>query len=111
MSGLLVGWKEYVLRETGDPYAHLFPDPAHFRHLFTWAQRELGWSTGLGGEGVRFVPHSLRHGGASCDYRTLGTRQLEDILQRGGWATVKATRHYVHQGLVLMANALARVPE
>ena len=111
VSGLLVGWKEYVLRETGDPYAHLFPDPAHFRHLFTWAQRELGWSTGLGGEGVRFVPHSLRHGGASVDYISLGARRIEEILFRGRWASMRSTRHYIQQGPALTAAALAGVPQ
>ena len=57
------------------------------------------------------MPHSLRHGGASCDYPTLGSRQLEDILQRGRWASIKATRHYIQQGPALMASALAAVPE
>ena len=60
---------------------------------------------------MRFVPHSLRHGGASCDYMAMGAVRLEDILHRGRWATIKSTRHYIQQGPALMAEALARIPE
>ena len=83
---------------------------SEIRNLFTWAQRELGWTSGTEGEGVRFVPHSLRHGGASVDYISLGARRIEEILFRGRWASMQSTRHYIQQWPALTAAALAGVP-
>lgn len=50
-----------------------------------------------------YVPHSLRHGGATHDY--LSGVPIEDVMVRGRWASVKSARHYVQQGrALLLAN-------
>ena len=52
---------------------------------------------------VGYVPHSLRHGGATHDHLTgMG---LEDILMRGRWASVKSARHYVQSGRALLLDS------
>ena len=86
----------------------MFPDAVTFRHLFYTAQVNLGWAEPDGS--VPFVPHSLRHGGATADYITQGSRFLEDILFRGRWASVKSTRHYIQQGPALLAAVSTRIP-
>ena len=84
VAGLLDTWVRYVLTNNGGDYsAHIFPEPLTFRRMFYEAQVRLGWANSEGK--VPFVPHSLRHGGASCDYLLLGGGKLEDILFRGRW--------------------------
>ena len=78
------------------------------RHLFYTAQVHLGWQQP--DESGPFVPHSLRHGGATADYITQGSKFLEDILFPGRWASVKSTRHYVQQGPALLAAVSTRIP-
>ena len=73
--------------------ARLFPSPAVFRRRFKDACAFLGLSSD-------FVPHSLRHGGATHDH-LLG-RPLEEILQHGRWASTKSARHYVQAGRALL---------
>ena len=105
----IVQWREAV-RGRGGATSLLFPSPYVLRDRLRRALTALDdgtWDT----RGLSFVWHSLRHGGASCDYLTLGSRQLEGIPQRGRWASIKATRHYVPQGPALMATAVAAVPE
>lgn len=51
-----------------------------------WGLREFG-----------FVPHSLRHGGAT--HAILHQRQsIETVLQRGRWASTSSARIYLQQG-------------
>jgi len=109
LAGLLWSWIQYVtdVREQGSQ-ALLFPDPGTFRRLFYEAQVNLGWAKENGA--VPFVPHSLRHGGAACDYLTRGALRLEEILFRGRWASVKSTRTYIQTGPALMAAAAAGIP-
>ena len=107
VESLLWDWIDYVGEQTGSPNAKLFPDPRQFRDLFRQAQENLGWDT----EGRRgFVPHSLRHGGASGDFLIWGGNRLEEILFRGRWASVTSTRHYIQMGPALMASALRGIP-
>jgi len=70
-----------------------------FYDAFKRACRSLGLSKD-------YVPHSLRHGGAT----TLRFRlwPIEDILERGRWASVESARHYVQAGRCLMLQT--RVP-
>ena len=68
----------------------------------------MGW--GDEEDRVPYVPHSLRHGGATCDYLYAGGESLEDILFRGRWASMKSTRQYIQQGPALMAAASTRIP-
>ena len=73
VAGLLDTWVRYVLTKNGGgESARLFPEPLVFRRMFYEAQVRLGWANAEGK--VPFVPHSLRHGGASCDYLLNGAR-------------------------------------
>lgn len=47
-----------------------------------------------------YVPHSLRHGGATHDH--LAGVSIEDIMARGRWASVRSARHYVQAGRALL---------
>lgn len=60
-----------------------------YRTWFRKAVVSLGLST-------RYVPHSLRHGGATALFMQ-GT-SIETILHRGRWATTKSAHYYVQTG-------------
>ena len=47
-----------------------------------------------------YVPHSLRHGGATRDF--LAGVPLEEVLRRGRWASTKSARHYIQSGRSLL---------
>jgi len=47
-----------------------------------------------------FVPHSLRHGGATR--LALAGWRVEDIAQRGRWASTTSARHYIQSGKALL---------
>ena len=80
--------------------AKLFPyTPAAYRSIF----KSACVSIGVGGVG--FVPHSLRHGGATRDF--LLTVPLEDILIRGRWAVSKSARIYIQSGQALLITVRA----
>ena len=106
---LVLQWRDFVRHRTGDTNAKLFPDADLFRALFTQGQIVLGWVRDTGA--VIFVPHSLRHGGASVDYLGLGPTRIEEILFRGRWATMKSTRHYIQTGPALMSRWGQTLPE
>lgn len=78
------------------PGALLFPGgSSRFRDVFKRACAELGLSS-------KYVPHSLRHGGATRLY--LQGMRLEDIMVRGRWASSKSARTYIQSSrAVLMA--------
>ena len=78
------------------PGALLFPGgSSKFRNVFKAACAQLGLSS-------RYVPHSLRHGGATR-LHLQGVR-LEDIMVRGRWASSKSARTYIQSSrAVLMA--------
>ena len=73
---------------------------AVFRAQFKHVCRELGLSSG-------YVPHSLRHGGAT--HLHLLRWSLEDILMRGRWESTKSARRYVQAGRALQI-AVQHVP-
>lgn len=77
-----------------DDGALLFPfSKDRFRKHFKAACVSLGLSP-------KYVPHSLRHGGATRDH--MRGKTLEDILARGRWASTKSARHYVQAGRALL---------
>lgn len=78
------------------PGALLFPGgSSRFRDMFKRACADLGLS-------AKYVPHSLRHGGATRLY--LQGVRLEDIMVRGRWASSKSARTYIQSSrAVLMA--------
>jgi integrase len=83
------------------PHDLLFPGgPTNFRRRFKSVCTELGLSP-------TYVPHSLRHGGATR-LHLLGW-PIEDILMRGRWKSHKSARTYIQSSkAMLMAQ---RVPE
>lgn len=50
----------------------------------------------------RYVPHSLRHGGATALY--MSGVPIETILHRGRWATTKSARYYVQSGQAMLLS-------
>ena len=82
----------------------LFPfSPATFRRQFHTSCAVLGLSP-------RYVPHSLRHGGATRYRHVLGW-SVEDVMERGRWASSKSARRYIQSGpaLLMAMAAPARV--
>jgi integrase len=79
----------------------LFPvSPSEYRRRFKLACRCLGLDAG-------YVPHSLRHGGATwLHMQGVG---LEDIMQMGRWAGSRSARRYIQSGRALLLSVA--VPE
>jgi integrase len=73
---------------------------AQYRGVFKMVRDELGLAS-------TYVPHSLRHGGATR-WHLLG-KNLEDILLRGRWASIKSARRYVQSGRAMLLSVA--VPE
>ena len=80
------------------PGKRLFPGgDAGYRTAFKAACASLGLSD-------RYVPHSLRHGGATRLY--LSGVPMEDILTRGRWKSTESAKTYIKMGrALLLANA------
>ena len=66
-----------------------------FRVLFKQAAARLGLSP-------KFVPHSLRHGGATTMYM-LG-RRVEDIKVRGRWKRLETCERYIQSGRAVIGT-------
>lgn len=74
----------------------LFPaSTSTYRRLFKSACSDLGLSKS-------YVPHSLRHGGATRQH-LLG-KSMEDILLRGRWASTKSARRYIQSGRAILLS-------
>ncbi len=66
-----------------------------FRRLFKSSCSALGLSP-------RYVPHSLRHGGAtSCHLQGMS---IEQILLRGRWASSKTAKRYIQSGRAMLLS-------
>lgn len=90
-----------ILLELTPPEGLLFLfSPSSFRYHFKAACSSLGLSSS-------YVPHSLRHGGATRDF--LSGVSLEEVLRRGRWATTKSARHYIQAGRALLLTT--QVPD
>ena len=68
---------------------------AEFRRHFKHVCEELGLS-------ARYVPHSLRHGGATFMHQA--GRPISDIRHRGRWAQSKSAEHYIQAGVALLLD-------
>jgi len=76
------------------PGERLFPfSTANFRAALKDACASLGLSE-------RYVPHSLRHGGATR-YRFYFRMTLEQVMERGRWAASRSTKTYIQSGRAL----------
>ena len=107
LASLLVEWQSAVAR--ADPAGPLFPSVAVLRDTLGRALHALddgSWEM----RGLRFVWHSLRHGGASRAFLRGGAVVLPDLLVRGRWAVEASGRHYIQSGRQLLLS-LALPPE
>ena len=83
------------LKANTKPNDFIFPhSPNAFRNAFKRAAAELGLSP-------RYVPHSLRHGGATR-YRHIKEWSIADVMSRGRWAASKSAEHYIQSGAVML---------
>jgi hypothetical protein len=83
------------------PGQRVFPFTTdQFRRVFKETCAALGLSSA-------YVPHSLRHGGATRLH--LRGWSIEDIMLRGRWASTKSARHYIQSGNALLLQV--RVPQ
>lgn len=81
----------------------LFPfSSARFRDVFQSACVALGISH------VGYVPHSLRHGGATHDH--LCDMPIEDIMLHGRWSSNKSARMYIQTGRSLLLTQSIPTP-
>lgn len=80
------------------PRSLLFPGgAAAYRRAFKAACASLGLSN-------RYVPHSLRHGGATRMH--IRGDRLDDILVRGRWKSTESAKTYIKMGpALLLANS------
>ena len=79
-----------------DPGQPLFPStPPQFRARFKHVCAELSLSPA-------YVPHSLRHGGATRMH--MSGAKLEDVLMRGRWESTKSARRYVQAGRAILLS-------
>ena len=67
---------------------------ASYRSFFTRSCAALGLSH------IGYVPHSLRHGGATFDFQN--HLPMLDVMQRGRWAVLKSAQRYVQSGVSLL---------
>lgn len=87
-------------------YERIFPfSPDSFR----LTMRAVATTLGVGD--VPYVPHSLRHGGATFDY--LRGRSVEQIMFRGRWASLKSAKRYVQtcRAQLIMQRVPSRLGE
>lgn len=68
--------------------------PSHFRTLLRCTLSSLHLSH------IGYVPHSLRHGGATRDFLLHG--RIDSVVFRGRWENPKSARRYVQQGRALL---------
>lgn len=73
--------------------------PATFRRLLHATCADLGLSS-------LYVPHSLRHGGATR-YRHVLKWSIEDIMERGRWAASTSARRYIQSGVAMLMTMSA----
>jgi integrase len=69
---------------------------SHLRRLMQNACRSLGIGA------TPYVPHSLRHGGATADF--LRTKSIEHVQFRGRWKSMESSRRYIQTARALLAQ-------
>ncbi len=86
---------KYLCDHTGKS-AKLFPfTTAQYRKVFKCICTQLQLSD-------LYVPHSLRHGGATR-YHLLG-HTIGDVELRGRWASSKSARRYIQSGRAMLMS-------
>jgi len=99
VNALLRRWADRR-RLTASPQASLFDIPSanHYRILFHKTVTSLGLSD------CHYVPHSLRHGGATHSYAE--HVPIKDIAQRGRWKSFRTVQRYVQAALAIRLDAV-----
>lgn len=94
---VLCGWVRIVRCASGpDVNPLIFPFSAHrLRCLMRAACAHLGVGH------TAYVPHSLRHGGATADFLLTGS--IERVQFRGRWKSMESVRTYVQTARALLA--------
>jgi integrase len=73
----------------------IFPfSPSYFRRCLSRAKSALGL------DATPYVPHSLRHGGATHD--TLRGASIEQVMFRGRWQQMQSARRYIQTGRAML---------
>lgn len=74
----------------------VFPfSPAYFRRVLHATKESLGLGS------TPYVPHSLRHGGATYDF--MRGASINDVMLHGRWQQMKSASRYVQTGRALLA--------
>ena len=84
-----------LLRQTAHDDLLILMTSMHFRSLFKETCDSLGLSS-------KYVPHSLRHGGATL-YHLQGF-SIDDVLLRGRWSSTKSARRYIQAGRAMLLS-------
>lgn len=86
-----------LVGESSSDEARIFPFSAgQFRNLLKTACAALSLSS-------KYVPHSLRHGGATRMYLR-DDRRVEDVIIRGRWASTTSARRYIQAGRAMLLS-------
>jgi len=98
---LLLFWMQHSACDAR-PSDSVFPfTAAHFRRLLRFT------AAAAGVDHIPYVPHSLRHGGATADFLRGAT--IEQVMFRGRWKSMESARRYIQTGRALLA--MQEVPE
>lgn len=102
VASILCAWVRALPRSVADPDPLIFAfSPDFLRRLMRQSCVQLG----LGH--TAYVPHSLRHGGATADF--LRTGSIERVQFRGRWRSMESVRTYVQAARALLGKQ--RVPD
>ena len=98
---LLQFWMRHTEEDARDTDL-VFPfSPSRFRKLIRAVCSVLDL------EDIPYVPHSLRHGGATADY--MRGDNIDQIMFRGRWKSMESARRYIQQGKAMLA--MRRIPQ
>jgi integrase len=96
VADVLSFWVRSLPRSAAEPNPLIFPfSPDFFRRLL----RRVCVQLGVGH--IPYVPHSLRHGGATADF--LRTGSVEHVQFRGRWKSLESVRTYIQTARALLA--------
>lgn len=94
VADVLCAWVRQLPRRDADPLVFAF-SPDLLRRLMRNACVQLGIGH------TAYVPHSLRHGGATADFLLTGS--IERVQFRGRWKSMESVRTYVQTARALLA--------
>ena len=98
---LLQFWMQHTEEDARDTDL-VFPfSPSRFRKLIRAICSVLDL------DDIPYVPHSLRHGGATADY--MRGDNIDQIMFRGRWRSMESARRYIQQGKAMLA--MRRIPK